>query len=293
MKKKPSIPGALFELGRISNLPTVISNGLVGAAIGAGVVGTIPALPVAVVILGICLLYVGGMALNDVLDAYHDAQHAPRRPIPSKRISRGAAFIFSMICIAGGLVGVAVVSLHALAPAVGLTLAIIVYNTWHRHTAAAAVVMGLCRALVYVTTAVTVAWPLDMLSLGLAAGGLLVYVTMLTIIARAEHSDSKSPARFLFLFMVFVPIIPVVVPWHPLNSEMVVLTLIFIIWTAVTARGLFVTPPVIKRTIENWIAGICLLDAMILSSWIHSELAAMAGLCFLATLMFHRVIRGT
>ena len=75
------------ELGRVSNLPTCITNVLVGCAVGAEAASLRP-LTVAAVIGGIGLLYVGGMALNDVVDAKIDGKERPKRPIPSGRISR-------------------------------------------------------------------------------------------------------------------------------------------------------------------------------------------------------------
>src|SRR5687768_10756602 len=59
---------AYAELGRISNLPTTISNVLVGCAIGAASGGAwrwwiIPLLAVA-----IASFYIAGMALNDLAD---------------------------------------------------------------------------------------------------------------------------------------------------------------------------------------------------------------------------------
>ena len=82
-----------LQLARVSNLPTVWSNVLLGFGIAlldarASVVGGFFTL--LGLIIGTSLLYAGGMVLNDACDARVDALHRPDRPIPSGRI--GLAF---------------------------------------------------------------------------------------------------------------------------------------------------------------------------------------------------------
>ena len=81
---------AWLELSRISNLPTCFTNVLVGVAIGAGP-GALPWGRAALLSGAIGLMYVSGMALNDVVDVERDRGQRPDRPIPSGRISRAAA----------------------------------------------------------------------------------------------------------------------------------------------------------------------------------------------------------
>ncbi len=90
------------ELGRVSNLPTCVTNVLVGCAVGAGA-ASMPAWTVLAAIGGVGLLYVGGMALNDAVDAKIDRQERPNRPIPSGRISRRAAYAFAVANAAIGM----------------------------------------------------------------------------------------------------------------------------------------------------------------------------------------------
>src|SRR3989304_728233 len=73
----------LLILGRVSNLPTVWSNCLAGWWLGGG--GNLAELPF--LFLGVTLLYLGGMFLNDAFDAEFDRQHRQERPIPSGAIS--------------------------------------------------------------------------------------------------------------------------------------------------------------------------------------------------------------
>jgi 4-hydroxybenzoate polyprenyltransferase len=58
-------------LGRVSNLPTVWSNCLAGWWLGGG--GNFLKLPF--LFIGVSLLYLGGMFLNDAFDEAFDQQH--------------------------------------------------------------------------------------------------------------------------------------------------------------------------------------------------------------------------
>ena len=78
----------LVILGRVSNLPTVWSNCLVGWLLGGGEnYANLPWL-----FFGVSALYLGGMFLNDAFDVDFDRQHRPERPIPSRAISLPAVW---------------------------------------------------------------------------------------------------------------------------------------------------------------------------------------------------------
>ena len=55
------------------------------------------------VAVAISLLYMGGMAMNDLFDEKVDRRERPERPIPSGRISRGSATVFTLFCLAAGI----------------------------------------------------------------------------------------------------------------------------------------------------------------------------------------------
>src|SRR5258705_11196583 len=73
----------LFNLGRVSNLPTVWSNCTAGWLLGGG--GTVWIL--VVICLGATCLYIGGMFLNDAFDVEFDREYPRGRPIPSQQIT--------------------------------------------------------------------------------------------------------------------------------------------------------------------------------------------------------------
>ena len=72
MSMAPALSVAL-KLGRISNLPTVWTNSLVGVVLAGGSVRD-PRMPILLV--ATSLLYTGGMYLNDAFDAHFDIHGA-------------------------------------------------------------------------------------------------------------------------------------------------------------------------------------------------------------------------
>jgi 4-hydroxybenzoate polyprenyltransferase len=137
----------LLILGRISNLPTVWSNLLVGWIL----VGPRPSfLLLGWVLLGGSFLYIGGMYLNDFCDAAYDARYCRERPIPAGKISRRAVGILGVLWFIAGLSCFAVTgSPVTVATALLLLATIILYDFWHKNTAWSPLVMGLCRVLLY------------------------------------------------------------------------------------------------------------------------------------------------
>jgi 4-hydroxybenzoate polyprenyltransferase len=182
-----------LRLGRVSNLPTVWTNVLAGAALGGGQVtlGTIVPLGIA-----LSLLYVAGMYLNDAFDASWDAVHRRERPIPSGAVGAGTVFRAGFGMILAALVLLRLGPGGARASGAGAVLAglIVAYDALHKRVPAlaAAAMMAGCRALVYVTAARAVA---PSLGAPVAAGVavLVAYLMALSLIARQETRDARLP----------------------------------------------------------------------------------------------------
>jgi 4-hydroxybenzoate polyprenyltransferase len=155
----------LLVLGRVSNLPTVWSNLLVGWALidarpkefmSPNIKGYLPddtIWPLLSVLLGGSLLYIGGMYLNDYCDAGFDAQFCPQRPIPAGKISRRLVGLLAVLWFSTGFV-----RFLKFGPiTMGLTLlligAIILYDFHHKNVAWAPLLMGICRCLLYLLAA--------------------------------------------------------------------------------------------------------------------------------------------
>ena len=147
-----------LKLGRISNLPTVWTNTLVGLVLAGGAIGDVR---VPWLLLALSLCYIAGMFLNNAFDREFDARHRPERPIPSGEVNATTVF--------GAGFGDArsrrrTARMDRLRfsegtgwrPAVaGLALgATIMFYDWrHKNNPLSPVVMGLCRMLVYATAA--------------------------------------------------------------------------------------------------------------------------------------------
>ena len=88
MSVAPALSVAL-RLGRISNLPTVWTNTLVGVTLA----GSPPFdMRVFVLLVALSLFYIGGMFLNDAFDREFDARTRPDRPIPAGQVTAGTVF---------------------------------------------------------------------------------------------------------------------------------------------------------------------------------------------------------
>ncbi len=279
--------GTALRLGRVSNLPTVWTNTLAGAVLaGAGAFGG----EFALLLVAFTLFYTGGMFLNDAFDAAIDARERPERPIPSGAVTRGEVFGWGFGQMAAGVVLLALVGV---APALaGLTLAVaITYYDWnHKTNPLSPVVMGLCRVLIYVGAglAITLALP-DALWIGAAL--LLCYLIGLTYVAKQENLERVEnlwPLAFL----------AAPVAWGAWVSMAQPVTGLF--WLAFTGWMLVALwflrrrrKGDIPRAVVSLIAGIALLDALLIAGSGSPALALVALAGFGVTLFFQRYIAGT
>ncbi len=284
-----------LKLGRVSNLPTVWSNVLTGTALAGAAVADAR---LAILIFSLSLFYVGGMFLNDAFDHGFDAKARPERPIPSGQVSAAQvhAFGFGMMAIALALlawVGYRHEPLTQWRPvAAGIVLggAIVYYNWHHKNNPLSPLVMGACRMLVYLTAAWAVsavmAWPVIV-----AAGVLLCYLIGLTYAAKKEHLD-RLDSFWPLLFLAA----PLAYGIHLARTQpAVVLPLLSLtVWVAwalwlLRRRG----PGDVPRAVVSLIAGISLLDAILLAGAGHVLFAWLAVAAFVVTLVLQRWISGT
>jgi 4-hydroxybenzoate polyprenyltransferase len=286
---------AYIELSRLSNAPTVVSNVLVGAAIGmVGVNGPLPWPTIVGMSIAILLLYIGGMALNDVVDAEIDARERPERPIPSRRITRKAACGFACASI---IAGAAVPFLYSMAAgllALALAACIVLYDSLHKRFAPSLILMGVCRGLVYLTVAAAVAWPLKWPCAVPLAVALAIYIVLVTLIARSEAHERIGPFTLRFsVLLIAAALAPAlwVVPaaWPPA----IVAAFILIAWLGMMQRHLLLRPPRVRSAVMGYLAGVCLLDAYLLTLLDQPSLALIAVACFIITTAGHYFVAGT
>jgi len=281
-------PRVLFELGRVSNLPTVWSNVLAGMVLAGGILHT---LPLVIVLVACSLMYVGGMFLNDAFDAEIDAEERPERPIPSGRVSRQAVYAMGYGQLAFGVVLLLTVDLQAALMGLLLAGAIVLYDAWHKGNALSPVLMGLCRVLVYAVAGfATVAAPNPALLWGAVA--LLSYLVGLTYLAKQETlGEVKNlwPLGFLaWPFFFALPatgagMIPALI--YIAFGAWVIFALSFIIRQDKSRS--------VPRAVVSLIAGIALLDALFIAWAGAPGLAFLAIACFGLTMGGQQYVKGT
>lgn len=287
---------AYLQLARISNLPTVLSNVLVGAALAAGA-GPLDWSMALLAMAVASLFYIGGMALNDLLDRDIDAVERPGRPIPSGALSVREVNRFTFICFGTGLILTLVFAPWARYFALALIGAIVAYDVLHKRWRASLVFMGLCRMLVYALAAsfaVTPGSKLDSIAGVLILGGLLtLYIIALTVIAQKEATGRLGFRRWLAVAMVFLPFTVLLVKAGADWRWTAPAAIILVLWLIRSARFIWQSPPKVVPAVLGWLAGISLLDAFFLTFTPFPWLSLAALACFAVTVWGHRRIAGT
>jgi len=276
-----------LKLGRVSNLPTVWSNALAGVLLAGG--RPSPGAWV-LLLLALSAFYLGGMYLNDAFDRAIDARERPERPIPSGRVSAVRVFSIGFGLLAAGVTGVALVSprLPAIACAVALAAVIVVYDAWHKGNPASPIVMGLCRVGVYLTSALATAHLGRPVLLGAAC--LMSYLIGLTYVAKFENRSGLE--RSWPLALLTAPLAYAALAFRHL--EVIAFAALLTVWILRALRLLGSEEPRrIPRTVGALIAGIALLDALLLARAGAPGTALLAAAACPLTLTFQRYIPGT
>ncbi len=284
-----------LRLGRVSNLPTVWTNVLAGVALTG--VWVAPA-PLAFLALALSLFYIGGMYLNDAFDREIDARERPERPIPSGRVQATTVFATGYGLLAAGLAALAVEIAwtrqggYSPTIAAGICLAgvIIFYDARHKANPWSPLLMGLCRVLVYVTAAFAVAGHLGA-AVAIGAVVLLSYLIGLTYAAKQESlAEVRNLWPLLFLAAPFVYGIPALTG----GGAGAALYLGFLAWVGY-AVWLLVRPgrANFPRAVASFIAGISLLDGLLMARAGRPDAAAWGVAGFGLTLLLQRYVRGT
>lgn len=285
----------LLILGRVSNLPTVWTNVIVGWLVGGGIFGP----EVLWIIGGVSLLYWAGMTLNDAFDAKWDRENAPERPIPSGAISATATWIIGSLQMAAGAAMLILKSDVQLDILAGLIAAILAYDWLHKKWKGSVFIMGLCRALVYMLgwTAARADMQLSPTSplIYILAAGSLLYIAGLTFAARGERGGSSGLSILPRILLLLPATFPMWVRYCEQSLDISVQfsiagVLITSFWI-VMFRSIFDTGN-IPRAIGYAIAGIALYDASvaILLDW-RAGLVCLG--CFVLSLIAQRFIPAT
>lgn len=277
----------LLLLGRVSNLPTVWSNCLAGWWLGGG--GNFSRLPFLFV--GVTLLYVGGMFLNDAFDEQFDRQHRKERPIPSGAISRGLVWRWGFGLLAAGEGLLFGGGLTAGILGIVLALFILIYDAVHKAVTFSPLLMGACRFLVYLIAGATGV-------LGVSGGAiwcglaLAVYVVGLSFLARSE--STRGHVSYWPATLLAAPVaLALLMNAGAYREPAMLLSLLLVCWVARCLRPTFWTAmPNVGRTVTGLLAGIVFVD------WLAAVQAPRElGFAFLAlfgaALLFQRFVPAT
>jgi 4-hydroxybenzoate polyprenyltransferase len=303
---------AFLTLFRVSNVPTVVTNSMVGVAAAAAMEpdSTPDPLRAGSVALGILLIYVAGMAINDYFDQIVDARERPERPIPSAQISSTTALLCGAGLLATGMAACSYFSRDMVPWVLLLGSAVLAYNTLHLAKFSGPLLMGLCRALVPVIMAIALApnhapaWNIlafFALPLGAATAGI-------SLVARNEMAPAGGlagstrglrtmGATALMGAAALAPLGAIATQAVPPMEPFMIVT--YVAALALTSLAIFrglgriVRPRATHAGVMRWIAALSLMDAASLSILNQPVLAYAAIGCFIVTMLLQRRIAGS
>ncbi|HJU45113.1 MAG TPA: UbiA family prenyltransferase [Vicinamibacterales bacterium] len=180
---------AYLLLARVSNLPTVWTNVLAAYVIAGASFDSL-----LIASLSLSLFYTGGMFLNDAFDARFDSHARPDRPIPNGDASQREVFIigFALLAIGESLLVLQPFPTRAARWGLALAAAIVFYDYAHKDKLYGPIVMGLCRALVYLVAASS-ATGIEPYRVVGAASVMMAYVMTLTYVAKLAGRGDWVP----------------------------------------------------------------------------------------------------
>jgi 4-hydroxybenzoate polyprenyltransferase len=279
----------LLRLGRISNIPTVWTNVLAGSVIAGG-----DQHPdrIALIMVTMTAFYVGGMYLNDFFDREIDARDRPGRPIHAGEIRPGTVAAIGFGLLATGIVLMIPFGLAATAWGALLAAVIVLYDLWHKGNVLSPVVMGTCRALVYIGTGAALAGSTST-AMTIGATALASHVAGITYAAKQENLDRVG--NLWPLALLAAPLL-VAVP-ALFNGWIVVVAFLLLLAADTVAIRLLAKRPVpgsVPLAVSGLIAAICLVDALAIALGGGSILlVAFCALGYPLTRLFQKSIPGT
>jgi hypothetical protein len=166
----------------------------------------------------------------------------------------------------------------------------VLYNRHHKKNPLSPVLMGICRVLVYVTAGLAVASELPA-PLQVGALLLLCYLIGLTYVAKQETLGEVRnlwPLAFLAAPVIYALTVA------PRSPTAAILCLAFVVWVGVALWFLRRRQPGdVPRAVISLIAGISLLDAVLIAGAGDLQTAWLAALGFVLTLVLQRAVPGT
>ena len=263
----------LLVLGRVSNLPTVWSNCLAGWWLGGG--GNYWKLPF--LLLGVSLLYTGGMFLNDAFDEEFDRQRRAERPIPTGKISAKLVWRFGFGQLAIGAMLLLLCGKVAAVAAIFLALFIVLYDFTHKFLTASPWLMGACRFWVYITAGAAGVDGLNGFPIFCGAA-LAFYVVGLSYFARRE--TSRSPVPFWPVLLLAAPILlALAMNAGEFRQSAIGISIVLALWIIRCLRTIFLGGEInVSWLVSNLLAGIVFVDWLAVAPVISHPMSAIVFL---------------
>jgi 4-hydroxybenzoate polyprenyltransferase len=279
----------LLRLGRISNIPTVWTNVLAGSIISSG---SLPPAKIVPILAAMSAFYVGGMYLNDFFDRAIDARDRPGRPIDAGEIRASTVSLIGFGLLAAGVLLMVPFGLVPMIWGALLAGVIVLYDVWHKGNTLSPVIMGLCRALVYIGTGAAVSGGSSQAT-AIGAVALASHVAGITYAAKQESLDRVGNLWPLVLLAVPLLIaLPVL-----LGGWIVIVAFALLLAADGFAIRLLVKRPVsgaVPLAVSGLIAAICLVDALAIAQAGGGVLVvAICALGYPLTRLFQKSIPGT
>lgn len=265
-----------LRLGRFSATPLFISNAFAGAALAAPLAYSID---LVLVLIAMALVSIGGMYLDDVLGRPNpDTSSTPTRN----------AWGIPVALFAASLLFLAVVGGRSLIAGVALIVAIVIYDAWRGGSRARSVLMGLIRVLVYVVAFLAFAsspsWTLVVWGAVMA-----VYVVGLTMIPGTVSQSGTE--RYGPLALVLLPA-AIAIAMEPVDVLVWSLSVAVVLWVVHSVSHAWRSSNrQVGGAVARLIAGISLVDAVVLATREEWWGALLAMTCLVLTMMFQRALR--
>ena len=277
---------AYAQLLRIPNVFTALADIALGAAVAVTMLPSLPAgyLGATVLVaLASCSLYLAGMVWNDVFDRFDDARTRPFRPIPSGRVPVRVAIVLGVALLAAGSGFAALAGMpgrewwahEPLAYAVGIAVAILLYDGGLKRTSLGPVAMATCRFLNILLGLSLL--PDDVLDAALRvdlAAIVGIYIVGVTWFARTEEGPSSrrqlaGAAVVMGLALVLALVIRAKLP--PSGGTVLFPYLVvafgFIVGMPVTRAIANPGPREVQTAVKRCVLGLVGLDAVLASAF--------------------------